>query len=211
MTTTQGSTLRSALGEHTSGRGKRYDAELKSRVVAFAQAQRGEGRSWAQVATELGLRFETLRRWCVKGSSSSLRAMRLEAILRIGGVSIVPRARRSLRDRVRIGRGPDDRSATVMGDRLQAGRAHDDEPKVYDPWRYFFWKPPTSGSSAMPAERQARRSAGSGPAYPLGAQGTRRPFSRTARRHVSTASKDARAARRSCRSRFASRSSSARR
>jgi|SRR5271165_505023 len=80
MTTTQGSTLRSALGEHTAGRGKRYDAELKSRVVAFAQAQRGEGRSWAQVATELGLRFETLRRWCVKGSSSPRAMRRVEIV-----------------------------------------------------------------------------------------------------------------------------------
>jgi transposase len=76
MTTTEGSTLRGALDEHTAGRGKRYEAELKSRVVAFAQAQRGQGRSWGQVATELGLRFETLRRWCVKGSSSLPRAMR---------------------------------------------------------------------------------------------------------------------------------------
>src|SRR5271154_6897626 len=84
MTTTQGSTLRSALGEHTAGRGKRYDAELKSRVVAFAHAQRGEGRSWAQVATELGLRFETLRRWCVKRSPSLPRAMRRVEIVAEG-------------------------------------------------------------------------------------------------------------------------------
>jgi len=74
MTTTEGSKLRRALGAHTSGRGKRYDVALKSRVVAFAQAQRAQLRSWAQIATELDLRFETLRRWCTR--SPSPRAMR---------------------------------------------------------------------------------------------------------------------------------------
>jgi hypothetical protein len=43
----------------------------------------------------------------------------VEAILRIVGVSIVARTRPSLRDRVRIGCGPDDRNA-VRGDRLHA-------------------------------------------------------------------------------------------
>ncbi len=78
MTTPEGTRLRRALRAHTSGRGKRYNVALKSRVVAFARDQRGQRRSWAKIATELDLRFETLRRWCATSSprSPSGRAMR---------------------------------------------------------------------------------------------------------------------------------------
>jgi hypothetical protein len=37
---------------------------LRARVVRFAEQRRSEGRSWMAIATELGARFETVRRWC---------------------------------------------------------------------------------------------------------------------------------------------------
>lgn len=80
MTTTRGSKLRDALGAHEVGRGKRYDKGLKSRVVAFAHGERGAGRSWEKIATELGLRYETLRRWCVAQSPSPRAFRRVEIV-----------------------------------------------------------------------------------------------------------------------------------
>ena len=59
------SALRRALETHGPARGKRYDAALKRRVIAFAEAQRKLGRSWAQISKELGIAFETVRRWCI--------------------------------------------------------------------------------------------------------------------------------------------------
>ena len=60
--------LRRALLAHRPARGKLYAPEVQSAVVEFAQGRRGEGASWQQIATELGLRFETVRRWCSGGS-----------------------------------------------------------------------------------------------------------------------------------------------
>jgi transposase len=82
MTTTRLSTLRRELGAHVPGRGKRYPIELKARLVAFARARRSEGGSWATIADELGLTFETVRRWCVGNSPTTKRtAMRAVEIV----------------------------------------------------------------------------------------------------------------------------------
>ena len=65
MTTTQEALrLKRELAVQERGRGKRYDRALRARIVAFAEHRRSEGRSWAAIATELGGRFETIRRWC---------------------------------------------------------------------------------------------------------------------------------------------------
>jgi hypothetical protein len=50
-----------------SGRGVRYPVAVRERVIDYARARRVEGASWAHVASELGLRFETVRRWCHAG------------------------------------------------------------------------------------------------------------------------------------------------
>src|SRR5258708_11213518 len=77
MKNLRASALRRALSAHVPSRGKRYDIALKARVIAFAQARRGAGERWEIIADELGLRFETLRRWCVGRSPSHVsRAMR---------------------------------------------------------------------------------------------------------------------------------------
>lgn len=66
MTTTTSDVrrLRQELAAQERGRGKRYDAELRERVVRHAEQRRREGRSWMAIAAELGARFETVRRWC---------------------------------------------------------------------------------------------------------------------------------------------------
>jgi hypothetical protein len=35
------------------------------RVIAFAEVERKSGRSWADISKELGVAFETVRRWCI--------------------------------------------------------------------------------------------------------------------------------------------------
>lgn len=76
---TRAPALRRALDAHAPGRGKRYEAALKSAVVKHAIAERAAGRSWATIATELGLRFETLRRWCVVEAPRAMRRVELVA------------------------------------------------------------------------------------------------------------------------------------
>jgi hypothetical protein len=65
MTARHASLLRAALASHDPGRGKRYPPALKARIIEFAQSRRGDGASWAEVAGDIGIAFETLRRWCM--------------------------------------------------------------------------------------------------------------------------------------------------
>ena len=59
-----GARLRRELAEFESGRGKRYPAGLRGRVVAWARQRRSAGASWEEVKRELGQRGDTIRRWC---------------------------------------------------------------------------------------------------------------------------------------------------
>ena len=65
MTARHASSLRAALASHEPGRGRRYSPDLKVRIIEFAQSRRGEGASWVEVASEIGIGIETLRRWCM--------------------------------------------------------------------------------------------------------------------------------------------------
>jgi hypothetical protein len=65
MTARHASSLRAALASHEPARGKRYSPALKARIIEFAQSRRGEGASWADIAGDIGIAFETLRRWCM--------------------------------------------------------------------------------------------------------------------------------------------------
>lgn len=56
--------LRRELARHERGRGKRYDAGLKARVIAFANARRADGETFDTVAASLGLAQTTIQRWC---------------------------------------------------------------------------------------------------------------------------------------------------
>jgi hypothetical protein len=76
MTNRQGASLRVAIAEHGPGRGKGYSPALRERVVAYAEARRGEGASFAAVASDVGLSTETLRLWRRRaGIASETRAM----------------------------------------------------------------------------------------------------------------------------------------
>jgi hypothetical protein len=76
MTTHETESLRRDLRRHGRARGKRFDAELRRRIVAFAERRRREGASWMAIATELGACFETIRRWCGGGSRAPARQLR---------------------------------------------------------------------------------------------------------------------------------------
>jgi transposase-like protein len=69
------SSLRAALADHEPARGKRYEPALKARIIEFARSRRDQGASWMQIADEIGLGFETLRRWCIAEEPRSSRAM----------------------------------------------------------------------------------------------------------------------------------------
>lgn len=51
-----------ALGRRYSG--QRYPAELRERIIELARAMRGDGAGWDRIGAEVGVRGETLRRWC---------------------------------------------------------------------------------------------------------------------------------------------------
>ncbi|MCB9595799.1 MAG: hypothetical protein H6719_23965 [Sandaracinaceae bacterium] len=58
--------IRELVAGHEAGRGKRYPASVQREVVRYALRRRDEGASWATIADEVGLWFETLRRWCAR-------------------------------------------------------------------------------------------------------------------------------------------------
>jgi DNA invertase Pin-like site-specific DNA recombinase len=78
--------LRRALLAHRPGRGKLYAPEVQAAVVEFARGRRVDGASWKQIATELGLRFETVRRWCTsEGSGRPLKRVEVVDEVDAGG------------------------------------------------------------------------------------------------------------------------------
>lgn len=66
--------LRRELARHEKGRGKRYPADLKRRVTAYALRERNTGVTYESVAETLGLAFETVRRWCMGATGGEERA-----------------------------------------------------------------------------------------------------------------------------------------
>lgn len=81
--------LRAELRRRDGGRGKRFEPELRERVIAYAKHRRGEGASWMAIATELGATFETIRRWCVYGRKKE--ALRLRAVEVVADPVVVTR------------------------------------------------------------------------------------------------------------------------
>ena len=57
--------LRRELRSRVAGRGRRYEPGLKARLIAYAVRRCREGIAVQAIARELGVVFETVRRWCV--------------------------------------------------------------------------------------------------------------------------------------------------
>lgn len=91
MSTT--SSLRQALSRHEPARGKKYPEALEKRAVEYARAQRMAGVSWNRIASELGLRYETVRQWVEKAGAAkktpTMRAVKVVAERARPTVSIV--------------------------------------------------------------------------------------------------------------------------
>lgn len=83
--------LRRELKQRGRTRGKRFDPELRARMVAFAESRRRDGASWMAIATELGACFETVRRWCV--ASTPTPALRLRPVEVVSDDVVVVEAR----------------------------------------------------------------------------------------------------------------------
>lgn len=76
MKTHEAEGLRRELRRRDGGRGKRFDGELRRRMVAFAEDRRRDGASWKTIATELGACVDTVRRWCGGGAPVTTRPLR---------------------------------------------------------------------------------------------------------------------------------------
>jgi hypothetical protein len=83
--------LRAELSRVVRGRGKRFAAELRRRVVEFGQRRRNEGASWSLVGSELGMNYETVRRWCLEKGPTALRRVEIVAATTgpAAGISVV--------------------------------------------------------------------------------------------------------------------------
>ena len=72
--------LRLQLARVETGRGKRYPAELRQRVAAWATRRHARRASWETIKAELGHKFDAVRRWCLHaGSSRALTRVRVVA------------------------------------------------------------------------------------------------------------------------------------
>ena len=67
--------LRRELARVAKGRGTRYSAELRERVVTWALCRRRAGASWRAIKAELGQKFDTVRQWCTGAAPSQPRAL----------------------------------------------------------------------------------------------------------------------------------------
>src|SRR5689334_21074295 len=83
--------FRRALRGHTAGRGKRYSSELKTRAIALARELRAKGKTWGTIAAELGVSYETARRWCLAAEENTprLREVRIAEKPAAGGKVVV--------------------------------------------------------------------------------------------------------------------------
>jgi hypothetical protein len=77
-----------ALAAHQPARGKLYAPAIQALVVEFAQRCRSEGVSWNRIAVDLGIPFETVRRWCMR--APTMRAIEVvDEVRRSGSIAVV--------------------------------------------------------------------------------------------------------------------------
>lgn len=68
---------------------RRIPKPLQREVVAWAQRERERGRSWESLAGELGLGFDTVRKWC-EGSSVVARVRPVRVVESVGAAASEP-------------------------------------------------------------------------------------------------------------------------
>lgn len=73
--TRESALLKRELSRGERGRGKRYSTELRGRVAAWAQGRRQAGAVWVDIAQELGLGLDMVRRWCVSKKPATGRSL----------------------------------------------------------------------------------------------------------------------------------------
>jgi hypothetical protein len=62
------------------GRGRRYPAALRDRIARWTRARRGGGASWQDIAAELQITVETLKRWTAIGASVETALVPVEVV-----------------------------------------------------------------------------------------------------------------------------------
>jgi hypothetical protein len=67
------SMLRAELSRVARGRGKRFSPEFRDRVIEVGRRRRNEGASWQSIGRELGMNYETVRRWCIQKEPAAMR------------------------------------------------------------------------------------------------------------------------------------------
>jgi hypothetical protein len=67
--------LRRELSHIERGRGRRYPAALRDRVAHWACARRGSRASWQDIAAELEIAVETIKRWVTLGGDAAATAL----------------------------------------------------------------------------------------------------------------------------------------
>jgi hypothetical protein len=72
--------LRRELAYIERGRGHRYPAALRDRVARWTRTRRGGGASWQDVAAELEIAVETLKRWTILGEGAKAALIPVELI-----------------------------------------------------------------------------------------------------------------------------------
>lgn len=75
------------------GRGRRYPAALRDRVARWTRARRGGGAGWLDIAAELEIGGETLKRWTTTGDAAETALVPVEVVTDmppVGPLAILP-------------------------------------------------------------------------------------------------------------------------
>src|SRR5262245_23930687 len=75
--------LHRELSHIERGRGRRYPGALRDRVARWTRARRGGGASWQDIAAELEIAVETIKRWTTIGDATEIALVPVEVITEV--------------------------------------------------------------------------------------------------------------------------------
>jgi len=78
--------LRRDLIHIERGRGRRYPAALRDRIMRWTLARRSRGASWQDIAAELEIAVETLKRWTAIGDAAETALVPVEVVTDVPGI-----------------------------------------------------------------------------------------------------------------------------